>query len=170
MTKLSSHNAFFGNRYPIAVAELQPGMIVEFTYRKDSVGKPETKRYTVMVVDPKFKRPQDKEFFTHAINLDIASRAALLDVARKTGATMANSTLEARMVRADKLIVEGTSRDFYQRTISNLISGQGKGSYRTFKTIRLQGIQIIDYIFPTYIDHYDPTADTEIRERRGDED
>lgn len=168
MTKLATHRAFFGNRYPISMIDLQAGMVVEFSYRKDSVGKPETKRYIVMIVDPKYKRLQDKEPFTHAINLDIASRTALLDIARRTGATMANSTLEARMVRADKLIVEGTSRDFYQKTISNLISGNGKGSYRTFKTAKIQSMQLIDYIFPKSIDHYD--AEALGGERREDED
>jgi hypothetical protein len=157
MSKLSTHRSFFGNRYPITVADLQPGMIVDFSYRKSSVGKPETKRYTVMIVDPSFKRPQDKENFTHAINLDAAPRAALLDIARRTGATMANSNLEARMVYADKLLVEGQPRQFYQNSISELISGQGKGSYRTFKTIKIQGIQLIDYSFPESIEYYDPS-------------
>jgi len=153
MSNIASHKSFFGKRYPISAKELQSGMIVEFSYRKTSVGKPETKRYTVMIVDPSYKRSQDKEPFTHAINLDIAPRAAILDLARTTGATMANSTLEARMVYADKLLVEGQPREFYQTSIANLISGKGKSSYRTFKTVKLQGIQLIDYKFPDSIDY-----------------
>ena len=66
---------------------------------------------------------------------------------------MANSTLEARMVYADKLLVEGQPREFYQTSIANLISGKGKSSYRTFKTVKLQGIQLIDYKFPDSIDY-----------------
>ena len=85
MSNIASHKSFFGKRYPISAKELQSGMIVEFSYRKTSVGKPETKRYTVMIVDPSYKRSQDKEPFTHAINLDIAPRAAILDLARTTG-------------------------------------------------------------------------------------
>jgi len=119
MSKLSSHRSFFGKRYPISKNELQPGMIVEFTYTKDSVGKPTTKRYTVMIVDPSFKRPQDRENFTHAINLDIAPRAAILDIARKAGSTRANSKLEARKVDAEKLLVEGKPRQFYQQTVGS---------------------------------------------------
>ena len=153
MSNIGSHKSFFGKRYPISAKELQSGMIVEFSYRKTSVGNPETKRYTVMIVDPSYKRSQDKEPFTHAINLDIAPRAAILDLARTTGATMANSTLEARMVYADKLLVEGQPREFYQTSIANLISGKGKSSYRTFKTVKLQGIQLIDYKFPDSIDY-----------------
>ena len=153
MSNIASHKSFFGKRYPISAKELQSGMIVEFSYRKTSVGKPETMRYTVMIVDPSYKRSQDKEPFTHAINLDIAPRAAILDLARTTGATMANSTLEARMVYADKLLVEGQPREFYQTSIANLISGKGKSSYRTFKTVKLQGIQLIDYKFPDSIDY-----------------
>ena len=158
MTKLSTHISFFGSRYPIGINDLQPGMVVDFSYRKTSVGPPETKRYSVMIVDPRYRRTQDKEDFTHAINLDVAPRDAILDIARKTGATMANSYLEARRVYADKLLVEGQPREFYQDSIAQLISGQGKGSYRTFKTLRIQGLQLIDYIFPKSIDHYDEEA------------
>ncbi len=140
-----------GKKFPISSAELQPGMVVEFSYRKDSVGKPETKNYTVMIVDPSFKRPQDKEPFTHAVNLAIAPRAALIAIAKKTGTTIANGNLKARRIDAEKLIVEGQPRQFYQSTISNLIKGSGKGSYRTFKTKRLQGISLIDYTFPSDI-------------------
>ena len=155
MSKLSTHRSFLGSRYIISISDLQPGMIVEFSYRKDSIGKPETKRYTVMVVDPKFKRPQDKENFTHAINLDIAPRAAILDLAKLTGSTLANSRLEARKVNAEKLLVEGQPRQFYQSSIANLVSGKGKGSYRTFKTLRIHSLQIIDYKFPDDITFYD---------------
>ena len=155
MSSLATHRSFFGSKYNISISDLQPGMIVEFTYHKDSVGKPETKRYTVMVVDPKFKRPQDKENFTHAINLDIAPRAAIIDLAKKTGSTRANGKLEVRKVNAEKLLVEGQPRQFYQSSIANLVSGKGKGSYRTFKTLRIQSLQIIDYKFPDDIDFYD---------------
>ena len=152
MSKLGTHRSFFGSRYSIAASDLQPGMIVEFSYRKDSVGKPETKRYTAMIVDPKFKRPQDKEPFTHALNLDVAPRSALIAIAKKTGTTIANGNLQARKVDAEKLIVEGQPREFYQTSISNLIQGSGKGSYRTFKTSRLNSISLIDYKFPTDIE------------------
>ena len=155
MSKLASHRAFFGNKYPISINNLQPGMIVEFSYRKTSVGKPETKRYTVMVVDPSYKRVKDKEPFTHAINLDVASRNVLLDIARQTRATMANSALEARRVYADKLLTEGQPREFYQSTIADMIKGDGKGSYRTFKTSEIRGLTLIDYIFPDNIEYFD---------------
>ena len=141
---------------------MQPGMIVSFTYTKDSRGKVETKRYHVMVVDPSFKRPgRDKEHFTHAVNLDIAPRGAILDIARSTGSTLANSKLEARKVDAEKLLVEGQPRQFYQQTVADLITGQGKGSYRTFKTQKIQAIQLIDYTFPDEIDFFDTTELTE---------
>jgi hypothetical protein len=152
MSSLASHTNFFGNRYTINIDDLQPGMIVEFTYRKDSVGAPETKRYTVMIVDPKFKRPQDKENFTHAVNLEIAPRAAILDLAKETGSIRVNSNLEVRKVNAEKLLVEGQPRQFYQSSIANLISGKGKGSYRTFKSSRLQSLRIIDYKFPDSVE------------------
>jgi len=161
MSRLSTHRSFFGKRYPISRNDLQPGMIVEFTYTKDSVGKPTTKRYTVMIVDPSFKRPQDRENFTHAINLDIAPRAAILDIAKKAGSTRANSKLEARKVDAEKLLVEGQPRQFYQQTVADLIKGQGKGSYRTFKTLKIQSLQIIDYKFPDSIVFYDTDELTE---------
>ena len=112
MSRLGTHKPFFLNRYPVNANDLQPGMIVEFSYTKTSVGKPETKRYTVMIVDPSFKRTKDKEPFTHALNLDIASRADIVGIANTTGAIMANSKLEARMVYADKLLVEGAPREF----------------------------------------------------------
>ena len=158
MSRLSTHRPFFGKRYPISIADLQPGMIVEFSYRKIVKQKgpygrkdiTQSKRYTVMIVDPAFKRAQDKQEYTHAINLEVAPRTAILDIARRSGATMANSQLEARMVFADKLIVEGTPRNFY------LISGQGKGSYRTFKTDKIMGVQLIDYNFPESIEWYPP--------------
>ena len=160
MSKLSTHKSFFLNRYPLSINDVQPGMIIEFSYRKTSVGKPETKRYTVMVVDPSYKRVKDKEPFTHAINLEIASRNDLLDIARSTGATMANSILEARRVYADKLLVEGVPREFYQNTIVNLITGPGKGSYRTFKTGKIQNLQLIDYSFPDDIEYFDPEGES----------
>jgi len=157
MSSIASHTSFFGKRYPIAVIDLQPGMIVEFSYRKDSIGPPTTKKYTVMIVDPKYKRPQDKEYFTHALNLEVANRTAILSLASKAGSTIANSKLQARKVDAEKLIIEGEPRDFYQKNVIRLIEGRGKGSYRTFKTTRLQSIQLINYKFPENIDYYDPS-------------
>ena len=122
MSSLSTHRSFFGSKYPIAVADLTPGMIVEFSYRKTSVGKPETKIYTVMIVDPQFRRPTDREDFTHAINLDFCPRSSILEIARRTGCTTANGNLQVRQIHADKLIVEGQPREFYQEQIIKLIS------------------------------------------------
>ena len=164
MSKLTTHISFFGDRYPISVNDLLPGMIVQFTYKKEVNKKTVTKLYNVMIVDPRFRRVQDTQDFTHAINLEFAGRDAILDVARRTGATMANSYLQARRVYADKLLVEGQPRQFYQDTISQLISGKAKGSYRTFKTLRIMGVVLIDYIFPDTIDYIDPSelSDNEI--------
>ena len=156
MSKLSTHRSFLGNKYPISVSELTPGMVVEFSYRKTSVGKPETKMYTVMIVDPRFRRSKDKEDFTHAINLDFCPRASILEIARRTGCTAANGNLQVRQINAEKLIVEGQPREFYQEQIIRLISQAGKGSYRTFKTLKIQGIKLVDYIFPDSIEYYDP--------------
>jgi len=156
MSNIASHTAFFGKKYPISIPDLQPGMIVEFTYRKDSIGTPETKNYTVMIVDPRYKRSQDKEYFTHAVNLNVANRSAILGLAKKTGSTIANGKLQARKVDAEKLIIEGAPRDFYQKSVISLLAGAGKGSYRTFKTLRIRGIKLIDYKFPDNIDYYNP--------------
>lgn len=161
MSKLSTHLSFFGNRYPISVNDLLPGMIVQFTYRKGQGNKDANKVYNVMIVDPRYRRVKDKEDFTHAINLEFAPRDAILDIARRTGSTQANSNLSARRVYADKLLVEGQPRDFYQDSISNLIKSKGKGSYRTFKTMRIMGIQLIDYIFPDSIDYTEPDEQTQ---------
>ncbi len=145
-----------GSKYPITINDLLPGMIVEFTYKKDSVGKPQTKRYVVMIVDPSFQRATDKEAMTHAISLDVAPRASLLEIARKTGTTIANSYLQARRIEAEKLIAPGEPRQFYQTAVMGLISGAGKGSYRTYKTDRIKGLQLIDYKFPEEIEFRDP--------------
>tara|TARA_B100001564_G_C20351188_1_gene539009 strand:+ start:142 stop:636 length:495 start_codon:yes stop_codon:yes gene_type:complete len=157
MNNIVSHRPHMDGSYPLGVNDLQPGMIVEFTYKKDSVGQPTVKRYTVMIVDPRFRRPQDKEDFTHAINLDIAPRNAIVELAKKTGSTIANSNLQYRKVFAEKLIVEGEPRQFYQKTIAGLIQGSGKGSYRTFKTQRIQNLVLYNYLFPEHINHYDPS-------------
>jgi len=157
MSSLTTHRAHMAGSYPIGVSDLQPGMIVEFTYKKDSVGSPEVKRYTVMVVDPKFKRTQDKEDFTHAINLDVAPRSAIIELAKRTGSTIANSDLQYRKVFAEKLIVEGQPRQFYQKAIAGLIQGSGKNSYRTFKTKRIQNLKLYNYLFPENINHFDPS-------------
>ena len=132
--------------------------MVQFSYAKKVGKNTQNKVYTVMIVDPRFRRPQDKEDYTHAVSLEFASRDAILDIARTTGATMANSSLEVRKVYVDKLIVEGQPREFYQNNISTLISGKGKGSYRTFKTSKIRSVQLIDYKFPKSIDHYDAQA------------
>ena len=157
MSSIVSHKPHMNGSYPITLNDMQPGMIVEFTYKKDSVGAPQVKKYTVMIVDPRFKRPQDKEDFTHAINLEVAPRTALIELAKTTGSTLANSNLLYRQVYAEKLIVEGQPRQFYQKTIADLIKGSGKGSYRTFKTRRIQNLILYNYRFPEYIDHYDPS-------------
>jgi len=156
MSSLSTHTSFFGKRHPISISRLMSGMIVEFSYSKIKNGVSVNSRYVVMIVDPKFKRPQDKEYFTHAISLDVAPRAAIVEVAYKSGITDVGGELQSKRVCAEHVLVEGTSRDFYQEYVSQLISGQGKGSYRTFKTLRINSIQLIDYIFPDYIDYYDP--------------
>jgi len=145
-----------GSKYSITINDLVPGMIVEFSYKKDSVGPPEIKQYTVMIVDPTFRRPQDIEAMTHAINLDVAPRSALLEIARKTGTTIANSNLQARRVLAEKIVGAGAPRQFYQSAIAGMLRGPGKGSYRTYKTARIKGLKLIDYKFPQEIDFTNP--------------
>ena len=157
MSKLTTHISFFGKRYPVTINDLTPGMMVQFSYAKKVGKNTQNKVYTVMIVDPRFRRPQDKEDYTHAVSLEFASRDAILDIARTTGATMANSSLEVRKVYVDKLIVEGQPRQFYQKVIADLIQGSGKNSYRTFKTKRIQNLKLYNYLFPENINHFDPS-------------
>ena len=157
MSNLSTHTSFFGKRTPIPMSRLEPGMIVEFSYSKIKKGAPINSRYAVMIVDPRLRRPQDKEDHTHAISLEVAPRAAIVEIAYRSGITDVSGDLQTKRVCAEHLLVEGTTREFYQEHIIKLIAGQGKGSYRTFKTLRITNIQLIDYIFPDYIEYHDPS-------------
>ena len=121
MSSLSTHLSFFGKRHSIPLSKLEAGMIVEFSYSKIKKGVPVKSRYTVLIVDPRFRRPQDKEDFTHAISLEVAPRAALLDIATLSGITDVSGDLQTKRVCAEHLLVEGTSREFYQEHIIKLI-------------------------------------------------
>jgi hypothetical protein len=148
MGDLSSHQALIEKAYPINKGTIKPGMVLEFVYTKvDKKGKSSTKRYMALALSEPVKRAQDNVKMLHAISLDGVTRTALESIAKKTGLEWANSRLQARKLKVEK-VVTTEPRAYYQSIIKGQLTGILKGSYRTFREDRLNAIKICEYKWP----------------------
>ena len=106
---------------------LTKGMIVRMRYKKLD-GK--SKEYWVLILQPRWKGPTDKNYLIHALNLDVLPTADLFRLAEETGVIGSRSLLANRRLDIDKLQLDMSSRRFYNSNLKNVkILGS---AYRTY--------------------------------------
>ena len=121
---------------------LTKGMIVRMRYKKLD-GK--SKEYWVLILQPRWKGPTDKNYLIHALNLDVLPTAELFRLAEETGVIGSRSLWANRRLDIDKLQLDMSSRRFYN---SNLKNAKILGSaYRTYLFNNVVSVRICDYDF-----------------------
>lgn len=147
MGQLSSHQALVEQSFPINKATITPGMILEFTYSKvDKKGKQSTKRYMILALSEVVRGPGGNKMI-HGITLDVVPKMGLTALAKRTGLEFANSRLEARKLKIEKVIT-ADPRAYYASIIKGQLGGSLKDSYRTFREDRLNALKVCEYKWP----------------------
>ena len=147
MGQLSSHQALVEQTFPINKGTITPGMILEFTYSKvDRKGKQTSKKYMILALSEVVRGPGANKII-HGITLDVVSKIGLTALAKRTGLEFANSRLEARKLKIEKVIT-ADPRAYYASIIKGQLGGSLKGSYRTFIDDRLTALKICEYKWP----------------------
>ena len=115
---LGGHNNKIEKKAPIAVNQLQKGMVINFTYnKKASKGKPaKSKTYLALVLNPRYQG------FVHALSMEMA-----LDF--------------------PKIVMKEASLKFYASAVKKLIGNKLGKSYRTFIIKSFGPLSVIDYEF-----------------------
>ena len=123
---------------------LTKGMIVRMRY-KQLDGK--SKEYWVLILQPKWRGPGDKNYLIHALNLDALPTSELIKLAEETGVIGSKSLWVNRRLDIEKLQLDMSSRQFYN---SNLKNAKLLGSaYRTYLFDNVVSIRVCDYNFGT---------------------
>ena len=119
---------------------LTKGMIVRMRYKKLD-GK--SKEYWILILQPKWKGPTDKNYLIHALNLDVLPTTELFKLAEETGVIGSRSLWTNRHLDIDKLKLDMSSRRFYNSNLKNVkILGS---AYRTYLFNNVVSVRICDY-------------------------
>ena len=119
---------------------LTKGMIVRMRYKKLD-GK--SKEYWVLILQPRWKGPTDKNYLIHALNLDVLPTAELFRLAEETGVIGSRSLWTNRHLDIDKLKLDMSSRRFYNSNLKNVkILGS---AYRTYLFDNVVSVRVCDY-------------------------
>jgi hypothetical protein len=125
---------------PLNTTALTKGMIVRMRYKKLD-GK--SKEYWVLILQPRWKGPTDKNYLIHALNLDVLPTTELFKLAEETGVIGSRSLWANRRLDIDKLQLDMSSRRFYNSNLKNVkILGS---AYRTYLFNNVVSVRICDY-------------------------
>ena len=140
MAYLSQHIRNVLQEAAINIIALTKGMIVRMRYKKLD-GK--SKEYWVLILQPRWKGPTDKNYLIHALNLDVLPTAELFRLAEETGVIGSRSLWTNRHLDIDKLKLDMSSRRFYNSNLKNVkILGS---AYRTYLFDNVVSVRVCDY-------------------------
>ena len=123
---------------------LTKGMIIRMRYKKLD-GK--SKEYWVLILQPRWKGPTDKNYLIHALNLDVLPTAELFKLAEEIGVIGSKSLWADRRLDIEKLQLDMSSRRFYNTNLKNAkILGS---AYRTYLVNNVVSVRVCDYDFGT---------------------
>ena len=106
-----------------------------------------SKEYWVLILQPRWRGPGDKNYLIHALNLDALPISEFLKLAEETGVIGSKSLWVNRRLDIEKLQLDMSSRQFYN---SNLKNAKLLGSaYRTYLFDNVVSIRVCDYNFGT---------------------
>ena len=144
MAYLSQHIGNILQEAPLNTPALTKGMIVRMRYKKLD-GK--SKEYWVLILQPRYKGPSDKNYLIHALNLDVLPTTELFKLAEETGIVGSRSLWLNRRLDIDKLQLDMSSRRFYNSNLKNIkILGS---AYRTYLFDNVVSVRVCDYDFGT---------------------
>jgi len=148
MSKITQHRTRIRKRYNYSKGTLEPGMIIEMTYkRRAKKGDPtklETKKYMVVVLDPLYKG------YLHGISLEEISSGQLnklgntwgLDNVNKGSAVITEGILTG--LKIPKVKIAGDSGRFYSAEFAKT-KPPVIDSYRTFNIKNVGSVVVVDY-------------------------
>ena len=140
MAYLPQHTQNVLQEAAINTNALTKGMIVRMRYKKLD-GK--SKEYWVLILQPRWKGPTDKNYLIHALNLDVLPTAELFRLAEETGVIGSRSLWTNRHLDIDKLKLDMSSRRFYNSNLKNVkILGS---AYRTYLFDNVVSVRVCDY-------------------------
>ena len=106
-----------------------------------------SKEYWVLILQPRWKGPTDKNYLIHALNLDVLPTAELFKLAEETGVIGSKSLWADRRLDIEKLQLDMSSRRFYNANLKNAkILGS---AYRTYLVNNVVSVRVCDYDFGT---------------------
>ena len=128
---------------PIAVNQLQKGMVIKSTYKKKrKKGQPaESKTYMILILNPKY------EGFVHALSMEEFNSKELNKLAEKYGLTYLKVPPKFKALNFPKIVMTESSQRFYASAIKKLIGNQLGKSYRTFLIPSFGPLSVVDYEF-----------------------
>ena len=113
---------------PLAVNQLQKGMVIKSTYKKKRrKGQPaESKTYMMLILNPKY------EGFVHALSMGEFNSKELNKLAEKYGLTYLKVPPKFKALNFPKIVMTESSQRFYASAIKKLIGNQEKRNYSKF--------------------------------------
>jgi len=140
---LGEHNTKIEKKAPIALNQLQKGMVVNFRYKKKQrKGKPaESKDYLALILNPSY------EGFVHALSMGMFSNKELNNMAEKYGLVHLKVPPKFKALDFPKIVMKESSQRFYASAVKKLIGNKLGKSYRTFLIKSFGPLSVIDYEF-----------------------
>ena len=140
---LGGHNNKIEKKAPIAVNQLQKGMVINFRYnKKASKGKPaKSKTYLALVLNPRYQG------FVHALSMEMFSNNELNNMAEKYGLVHLKVPPMFKALDFPKIVMKEASLKFYASAVKKLIGNKLGKSYRTFIIKSFGPLSVIDYEF-----------------------
>ena len=125
---------------PIDLTQVTKGMIVRMRYKKLDG---QSKEYWIIVLQPRWKDQNGKNFLLHGLNLDIIPMGELDRLVKDVGVISSASILRNKRLDIDKLQLDMSSRRFYNADLKNAkILGS---AYRTYLVDNIISVRICDY-------------------------
>ena len=147
MPHISQHIQNIIQEAALTKQALTKGMVVRMRYKKLD-GK--SKEYWVLILQPRWKGPGDKNYLVHALNLDMIPVTEFYRLAEETGVVGSRSLWTNKRLDIDKLQLDMSSRRFYNSNLKNVkILGS---SYRTYLFDNVVSIRVCDYDFGTSLE------------------
>lgn len=132
---------------PWNIKRAEKGMIMDVYYTNK---KGEQVRHYILVLNPKYRYPGEKEWKLHAIKLNDFPEKALNKLAETYGITWVSSILKYRKMSVVKLVQEISSRRFYNQEIWKLMKKHP--AYRTYILDNFTKASVVDYKFDDVIE------------------
>lgn len=132
---------------PWQIKRVEKGMILDAWYTNDDG---QTNRHYILVLNPRYRYPGEKEWKLHAIKLNKFPLKALNLLAETYGITWTRNIQRYRKMDVTKLVQQISSQRFYRQEVK--FTMKKFPSYRTYKLDNFTKVFVCDYKFPDAIE------------------